>query len=223
MRRLLAMLQHADSTFPSGSFAFSNGIEGLAALGTPLDGRMLQASLTAIIRHRWAPADRVALTLAHRAGTDLPAVGAIDAMLEAATLVEPTRLGSRRNGQALLAAHLRLATPGAAELSSAIAAGQSLGHLPVVQGFLWRAVGFTEEDAVAISGYTTAAGLVAAAVRLGAIGAIEAQAVLASGLAVVAEEIAAPVGDAQPIASFVPLIDIAAARHVRAPVRLFAS
>jgi urease accessory protein len=98
-----------------------------------------------------------------------------------------------------------------------------LGHLPVVQGFLWRAVGFTEEDAVAISGYTTAAGLVAAAVRLGAIGAIEAQAVLASGLAVVAEEIAAPVGDAQPIASFVPLIDIAAARHVRAPVRLFAS
>src|SRR4029077_12563533 len=27
---LLTILQHADSAFPSGSFAFSNGIEGLA-------------------------------------------------------------------------------------------------------------------------------------------------------------------------------------------------
>jgi urease accessory protein len=34
---LLTILQHANSASPSGSFAFSNGIEGLAALNAPLD------------------------------------------------------------------------------------------------------------------------------------------------------------------------------------------
>jgi urease accessory protein len=118
---------------------------------------------------------------------------------------------------------LRLGTPGAAELKANIESGRALGHLPLVQGVLWRAIGLAEADAVAISGYSTAAGLVAAAVRLGGVGAIEAQGVLATGLGVVAELTAEPVTDDQRIASFVPLIDIAAARHVRAPLRLFAS
>jgi hypothetical protein len=40
---LLTILQHADSAFPSGSFAFSNGIEGLAAMNAPLDRSGLRA------------------------------------------------------------------------------------------------------------------------------------------------------------------------------------
>jgi urease accessory protein len=223
MRALLAALQHADSAFPGGSFGFSNGIEGLAALGAHLDRAGLAAVVTAALRHRWAPADRVALAHTHRAGTDLRRIAEIDARLEAATLIEPLRVGSRRNGGALLAAHVRLHTPGAAELRHAIDQGTALGHLPVVQGFVWRAIGLGETDAIAMSAYGAAASLIAAAVRLGTIGAVEAQHVLGSVLGELAAIVTVPIDDDAQIESFAPWIDAAAARHVRAHVRLFAS
>jgi urease accessory protein len=218
---LLLALQHADSAFPSGGFAFSNGIEGLAALGVALDRQGLTAAVIATIRHRWSSSDRVALVRAFAACGDLARIGAVDLALEAATLAEPLRMGSKRNGGALLAAHVRLATPGAAGFRSAIDAGHALGHLPVVQGFVWRAVGLSQADAIAMSGYATAAGLIAAAVRLGTIGAVDAQAALASALAVVAEmSVVEPEAE---IESFAPWVDAAAARHARADLRLFAS
>ena len=223
MTALLRALQHGDSAFPSGSFGFSNGIEGLAALGARFDRAGLIGVVTAAIRHRWASADRVALTLAYRAGTDLEHIGAVDAAFEAAALVEPLRSGSKRNGAALLAAHLRLQTPGASQLRAAIDVGRALGHLPVMQGFAWRAIGMSQADAVAVSGYAAASGLVAAAVRLGTIGAVEAQLVLNSVLATVAAICAAPVMPDAEIESFAPWVDVAAAHHQRSRVRLFAS
>lgn len=221
MTGLLVALQQADSAFPSGSFAFSNGIEGLASLCGRFDRSQLATIVTAVLRHRWESADRVALVHAYRAGDDLGAIAAIDDALEAATLAEPLRTGSKRNGAALLAAHVRLATPGAARLRAHIDAGHAYGHLQVVQGFVWRALGLSEEFAVAVSGYTTAAGLVAAAVRLGRIGAIDAQAALASALAVIADTVKTPVAPDAAIESFTPWLDSATARHARASLRLF--
>jgi urease accessory protein len=219
---LLRALPHADSAFPSGGFAFSNGIEGLALLGAPLDRSGLGNVVAATIRHRWACADRVALVHVFRAN-NLGAVAAVDEAVEAATLAEPLRTGSKRNGQALLAAHARLATPSALEYRSWIDAGHAYGHLPVVQGLVWRSLGITEQHAIAISGYTTAASLVAAAVRLGHIGAIEAQAVLGAALRVVEEVAEDDIPSDVEIASFTPWLDIAAARQSRAQVRLFSN
>ena len=222
MNQFLTALQQADSAFPSGSFAFSSGLEGLSALGAAHGRDALADVVAAAVRHRWASADRIALVHAHRAG-DLAAVAAVDTAVETATLAEPLRTGSRRNGRALLAAHVRLATPSARDLRSWIDAGRAHGHLPVVQGFLWRKLGMSEQDAVAISGYTTVAGLVAAAVRLGQVGAIEAQTVLAAALLVVGEVVEQAIPPDIDIASFTPWLDIAAARHARAQVRLFAN
>ena len=219
---LLTVLQHADLAFPSGSFAFSNGIEGLASLNAPLDRDGLQNVVTMFLHHRWATSDRVALSLAHRTDGDLDRVMEVDRAIDAATLCEPLRAGSKRNGNALLAAHVRLQTHGAVALRTLIADGKAHGHLPVVQGFVWRARGMSEPDAVAVSGYSTAAGLVAAAVRLGRIGAVEAQTVLASVLVTVAD-LLAPVTPAAEIMSFMPWVDAAASRHTRAHMRLFAS
>ena len=219
---LLTILQHADSSFPSGSFAFSNGIEGLSAMNAPLDRRGLQDVVTLFLRHRWATSDRVALALTHRANEAFDKVAWIDHAVEAATLAEPLRTGSKRNGNALLAAHVRLATPGARELRMLIEDGEAHGHMPVVQGFVWRARGLSEAAAVAVSGYSTAAGLIAAAVRLGRIGAVEAQSVLAAALATVAE-LSTSIAPAAGIESFMPWVDAAASRHARAHLRLFAS
>jgi urease accessory protein len=220
---LLLALQHADSAFPSGSFGFSNGIEGLFGLGLPKGREGLQQVLNATLRHRWASADRVALVRAYRAGDDLDALCAVDRAVETTILPEPLRIGSRRNGGALLTAHARLQTPGVATLRALVDSGRAYGHLSVVQGAMWRARGMTEETAVAVSGYTAASGLVTAAVRLGHIGAIEAQRVLADALAVIAEAAAKPVASDSEIQSFTPWLDLAAARHTRAPLRLFAN
>lgn len=219
---LLTTLQHADFAFPSGSFAFSNGIEALAAANTPLDRNGLQDVVTMFLRHRWATSDRIAVVFAHRAGGDLHEIAETDRAFEAATLAEPLRTGSRRNGNALLAAHVRLRTAGALELRTLIADGDAFGHLPVVQGFVWRARGLGEGEAIAVSGYSTAAGLIAAAVRLGHVGAVEAQAVLATLLATIAE-LSAPVPADAAFESFMPWVDAAASRHARAYLRLFAS
>ena len=219
---LLTILQHADSAFPSGSFAFSNGIEGLSAMNAPLDRRGLHDVVIAFLRHRWATSDRIAVSLAHRANGDFDKVAEIDRTVEAATLAEPLRTGSRRNGNALLATHVRLKTPGAQELRALIADGGAYGHLPVVQGFVWCAGGVSEAAVVAMSGYSTAAGLIAAAVRLGRIGAVEAQAVLASLLPTIAD-LSDPVPVDAAIESFLPWVDVAAARQARAHLRLFAS
>lgn len=222
MSDLLTILQHADSAFPSGSFAFSNGIEGLAAMNAPLDRGGLQDVVAMLLRHRWATSDRIAVALAHRADGDVDAVAEIDQAVEAATLTEPLRSGSKRNGNALLATHMRLGTPGAAELRSSIDAGKAHGHLPVVQGFVWRARGVNETAAIAVSGYSTASGLIAAAVRLGRIGAVEAQAVLSALLPTIAA-LSAPVPPDAVIESFMPWVDAAAARQARAHLRLFAN
>jgi urease accessory protein len=219
---LLTILQHADSAFPSGSFAFSNGIEGLAAMNAPLDRGGLREVVTMFLRHRWATSDRRAVALAHRAGNDLEAIAKIDQAVEAATPTELLRSGSKRNGTALLAAHVRLGTPGVAELRSQIEAGRAHGHLPIVQGFVWRARGMGEADAMLVSGYSTASGLIAAAVRLGRIGAVEAQTVLAALLPTIAD-LAAPVPPDAVFESFMPWVDAAASRQARAHLRLFAS
>jgi urease accessory protein len=219
---LLTILQHADSAFPSGSFAFSNGIEGLAALNAPLDRNGLHDVVAMFLRQRWTTSDRVAVALAHRAGERFDRLAEIDQAVEAATLAESLRSGSKRNGSALLAAHVRLGTQGAAELRTQIEAGKALGHLPVMQGFVWRARGLSEANAILVSGYTTASGLIAATVRLGHIGAVEAQAVLTALLPSIAE-LSSPVPPAAEIESFMPWVDIAASRQARAHLRLFAS
>src|SRR5258708_14297856 len=214
MNGMLSAMQHADSAFPSGGFAFSNGIEGLAALGPRLDRARLAAVVDATIRHGWACADRVALVHAYRAN-DLDQVATIDAAVEAATIAEPLRTGSKRNGGALLAAHVRLATSAAVAFRALIDAGHAYGHLAVVQGLVWRNLGISEPHAVAMSGYTAASGLVAAAVRLGQIGAIAAQAVLGDALRAVEEVSGEPVPAALELASFTPWLDVASARQAR--------
>jgi urease accessory protein len=64
--------------------------------------------------------------------------------------------------------------------------------------------------------------LIAAAVRLGHVGAVEAQSVLTAALGTIAD-LSVPVPPDAEIESFVPWVDAAASRHTRAHLRLFAS
>lgn len=220
---LLLSLQHADSQFPSGGFAFSQGLEAASQLAHRLGAFDFAGYLAAQIRHRWAEADRVSLVRAHRCRGDLAALAALDAEVEASTFVDGLRTGSRRNGIALLTTHVRMGTPEAARYRAMIRAGEAHGHLPVMQGMLWQSLGLDEATVIAVSGYQAAASLATAAIRLGLIGAIEAQIQIAGVLALINAAGAAPVADDEPIRSFAPLAEIAVSLHGATGQRLFSN
>jgi len=223
MLSVLQTIWQADGTFPSGSFAFSYGVEGVVALRSKLDASALAELAATVIRQRWQTCDRVALVRAFRAAADLHAIAAIDLDVEASTFGSTLREGSRRNGGSFLASHARLGDSVALKLREAVLSGACLGHIAVMQGAVWQAMGLDERLAQLASAYGVASGVTAAAVRLGAIGALDGQKVLRGCLPLIDTLVARPVPDDAGLSSFVPFLEIAAARHARADLRLFAN
>jgi urease accessory protein len=221
MLPILQAIWQADGAFPSGSFAFSYGVEGVVALRSKLDGAALAELTVTIIRQRWITCDRVALVRAFRAAGNLDAIADIDRDVEASTFGSTIREGSRRNGGSFLASHARLGEATAVRLRQAVASGVCLGHIAVMQGVVWQAMGLDEKLAQIAAGYIAASGAVTAAVRLGAIGALEGQKVLRGCLPLIDTLVAEPVPEDSELSSFIPFLEIAAARHARADLRLF--
>lgn len=221
MLSILQAIWQADGTFPSGSFAFSYGVEGIVALRSELDRTALGELTAAIIRQRWQTFDRVALVQAFRASGNLDAIAEIDRNVEASTFGSTMRQGSRRNGGSFLASHVRLDQPMAQRLRDSVRFGICLGHIAVMQGAVWQAMGLDEMLAQLASAYAVASGVTAAAVRLGAIGALEGQKVLRDCLPLIEKLVTQPVPDDAELSSFIPFLEVAAARHARADLRLF--
>lgn len=223
MLSLLRTIWQADSGFPSGSFAFSYGIEGALAQRGAIDAAALLEMIGAILRQRWAQCDRIVLLRASQAGGDVHTLAAIDRDVECSTFGETLRDGSRRNGGAFLASHARLGDELALRLRDAVRAHTCLGHIAVMQGAVWHALGLDERQIQLASAYAVAAGASAAAVRLGAIGALDGQRVLAGCLPQIDQLTAQPVAADAELSSFMPFLEISAARHARADLRLFAN
>ena len=89
---------------------------------------------------------------------------------------------------------------------------------------MWRRCGLDARAAVAASAYTVVAGLANAAVRLGSLGAIDAQGALGDSLDLVAD-LARDTYDPSSLtlSSTTPWLDVAATRHARSALRLFSN
>lgn len=222
-RAFLAALQHADSFFPSGAVSFSWGLEALGADGLLRTADDVALFIAALLRHRWATGDRPVLAAAHAAGDDLEAVRALDQLQEALALAHELRSGSRRMGAALLGVHARLGTRNAAAYRAWVLADCAPGHVAVMQGLLWRGIGFDLNVALAVAAHNSCIGLIGAALRLGLIGHVEGQRCLAGLHDVIAEVLESPLPGVDEISSFAPACDIALMRHEVQPGRLFAN
>ncbi|HEX9450925.1 MAG TPA: urease accessory UreF family protein [Burkholderiales bacterium] len=220
---LLGALQYADSFFPSGSIAFSWGLETLRADGEIASPDQVAQFLEGQLAHRWATFDAPVLVAAMRAGGRFDRLADLDDLAEAMTLATELRDGSRRAGASLLKVHTGLGTPGAADYRQAIAQRKARGHLPVVQGLLWNATGLSEEACRAVSAHTLCTGIVGAALRLGLIGHLDAQKILLQVRPVLVELLQLPVGDAVELYAYTPHAEIAAMRHEVQDSRLFAN
>lgn len=219
---LLRALQFADGQFPAGGFAFSWGIESLIA-----DGQLTRADwpdyLLGQMEHRWATQDRPLTAHAFQAAGDEAALIALDELTEALSIASAARDGSRRAGAALLSTHARLGTPGAAAYRALVLAEKTPGHLPVVLGLALAGAGLDLPTALAAAAHSTAQALGSAAVRLGLIGALDAQSALQAIQPRLAELTALPIPPLDEIGSFTPLTDIAMMRHPFQPQQLFSN
>ena len=219
--RLMALLQVSDSTFPSGSFAFSNGLETLVSEKRIKSADDLEDVIERHIVPRWLEFDRWFLFHAHSSSQYEDEIVRLDRFYTANMVTDTLARASLRVGNAMLSMHQRLGTPGATELRSRIKQDRATGHATVVQGVLLAGFGLNREETQTSSLYAALSASVSAAVRLGAIGALEGQRILLRALKSGAAGLETPLPE-HPYTSR-PLIDIAVMRHVGNPTRLFAA
>ncbi len=219
---LLASLQYADSQFPGGGFAFSWGLEGLAA-----DGLLKRAELEAFLRgqleNRWLTFDRPFIEAAARACGDIDTLARLDADIDAMTAGELQRDGSARAGRALLGVHAKLGSAEAAAYRAHAEANALACHLPLATGVVLSASGLPPQNIAAIAAYTFLANLTTAAIRLGIASHLDSQRAIANLRPMVAAALAEPAPDPRHAYSFTPLADIAMMRHMTRELRLFSN
>ncbi|WP_293911004.1 urease accessory UreF family protein [Deinococcus sp.] len=212
---LLRLLQLADSAFPSGAYAFSDGLETLTQRGQVRTAADLSALLCGQLTHGWGQQDAPACALAW--GASAPELTELDDLLSDLKLVRGPREASLRTGANLRRAALHLWPQELAALPPTRHQATTFGAVAAALGVGRRA---------ALEGYVSAwlLGRVASATKLMKLGGLEAQraarlAEAAAGACIERALVAGP-GD---LGGFSPLLDIAASEQAGLETRLFQS
>jgi urease accessory protein len=233
------LLQLADGTFPSGGFAHSNGLEattvlgGLENAGVGAEGTSLDAFLDATLHQIGSSA----LPFVRAAACDPQRLAELDAAYDATlSMLAPNR-ASRAQGRALASAASRVWTaPPSPRVSDSLRSSTLLtsvaeharnvgpSHHAPVFGAIFGTLGIDAEDAVGAYLHGAARNVLSAGVRLGLIGPLEAQGLLAERASTLdAIRNHARAIDPNDTAQTAPLLEIYAALHDRLDGRMFQS
>lgn len=221
---LARALQFGDSVFPVGGFAFSGGLESAIQKRVVTDAVTLHAYTRTAVEQA-AMGDGVALVWAHRAAAagDLAALVRIDERVYARKLSGETRVMTVRMGKkfAEMGAEV-IGMPLLATWRQEIDAGATPGCYPVSLAVNFAAQGLTARDAFVVHQYGVASMILSAALRLMKVSHVDTQRILyrLDAGADAAYEAASATRLAD-MAGFAPLIEVLAAVHVKAHVRLF--
>jgi urease accessory protein len=180
MLPLTILLQIADSAFPTGAFAYSNGLEALARGGKFADAAALEAYLDAYLKQ--AGEFDLAFVAAAHAAEDEETFALLHAEWDATFWNHPVRQASLRQGRALVDA-LADTFPHA-DLSSLREAGRREAlHFAPALGRAFSRLGATRAQACDAYLHGLMRDQSAAALRLGILGPRAAQALQARALA----------------------------------------
>lgn len=224
--RLVRVLQFGDSMFPVGGFAFSCGVESAIQTGIVADAATLHAFTRTAVEQA-ARGDGIALIAAHRAAVagDTEALIGVDEEVYARKLSDETRTMSTRLGKKLteMGAHV-IGAPLLHEWRACIEGSRTPGCYPVALATTFAAQGLPALDAFVVHQSALAATILSAALRLMKVSHVQTQAILfeLNARTEAAYEIAAA-AQLSDMSGFAPLIEILAAVHASAHVRLFMS
>lgn len=184
LESLLTVSQIVNSSFPTGSFSHSYGLETLIARGEVSDAGSLEKLCRSWLRYNVCTADGVAAVQAYRAALtdDLARLEEIDRRIAAMRLTRETRSASVLTGRALLAAaQIAIDSPILRRLAdSSSGAADGVQH-PVVFGAVMALAGVAEDEGVALFLQSSFGTLVAVGARLVPIGQSQVQSILTRG------------------------------------------
>jgi urease accessory protein len=213
--------QLADSGFPAGGFAHSGGLEAAMQHGHVYD----RSTVRIFTRHAILQAGRGALPLASAAHRNPESLAELDGLAHVFLSSAVANRASCAQGRALLSSCARSFPD--APIAAIEVCVQRLGlaaHYAPLFGVVMNALDVELPDAQRLLLYLTARGIGAAAVRLGLIGAYDAQELQTSVVPHIERAIERFAGlGALDIAQPAPLIDLFQSTHDRLYSRLFQS
>ena len=217
----LLVWQLIDSAFPSGGFAHSAGLEAAVQHGHVADS----AGVDAFARQSLAQCGRAALpmvTAAHRSVDD---IAQLDELCDVFLSNPVANRASRAQGRALLTSVAR-AFPGVppAAFEASVRESGTAGHYAPLFGGIFNRLDVSLIDTQRAFLFIASRGVSSAAVRLGIVGAYEAQTIQA-GLSAHIDAVIDACATVAPhdIAQTAPLIDLFQSTHDRLYSRLFQS
>ncbi len=222
--QLLRLLQFGDSMFPIGGFSFSGGLESAIQEGLVTDPDSLQEYTRTAIEQA-ALGDGVGLIWAHRAALagDLAELERIDLQVYARKLSAETRTMSVRVGKKF--AEMGVGITGAPLLDAwleRIKEGTTPGCYPVCLALNFAVQGLSDREAFTVHQYGVGAMILGAALRLMKVSHVETQRILYDLNADAGSDYElASRSSLSDMAGFAPLVDILAAVHEKAHLRLF--
>lgn len=222
--QLSRLLQFGDSMFPIGGFAFSGGLESAIQKGVVKDVTSLQAFARTAVEQA-ALGDGIALIWAHRAAVagDLAALERIDRQVYGRKLSAETRTMTVRVGKKFAEMGVGITdSPILRAWLERIQEGTTPGCYPVGLAVNFAAQGLPDLDTFIVHQYGVGSMILSAALRLMKVSHVETQRILyeLNTDAEAAYELAARSSLAD-MAGFAPLLEILAAVHVKAHLRLF--
>jgi urease accessory protein len=227
MNNQLALLQLADSFFPSGSFTLSHGLEFLVQTKQIKNATDLKVFLLILLINKISSCDLVALIHSHRGSSqnNLELIKKSDRQLFSQTLIEKNRQTQQKSGRALLmVAQETWQHENLKILQQQTSSNQFYCLHPVVFGVVGEIAGIDEQNTAIAFLHSFITGLLGASIRLGIIGHLQAQKTLS--------ELASDLDRAYQQAcllqldrmwSCTPTIDLAQMQHQQLKTRLFAS
>ncbi|VEP11313.1 Urease accessory protein UreF [Hyella patelloides LEGE 07179] len=227
MNNQLALMQLADSFFPSGSFTLSHGLEYLVQTKQIKTVVELQNFLQILLLNKIGSCDLVALIHGYRGSqqNNWQLIQNADRQLFSQTLIEKNRQTQQKSGRALLmVAQETWQDKKLEQLQQKIAAKQFYCLHPIVFAVVAEIAGINEQNTALAFLHNLITGLLGAAIRLGVIGHIQAQKTLlflTSDITTTYQQ--AKTLKLSEIWSCTPTIDLAQMQHQKLQTRLFAS
>ncbi|WP_145558920.1 urease accessory protein UreF [Yersinia mollaretii] len=223
---LIRIMQFGDSVLPVGAFTFSNGVESAIQTGVVHDVATLKGFVLTALKQA-ASCDGMGVVAAHRAvmADDRDGIIRADWAVNNRKLNEESRLMATRMGKKLaeMAIHV-VEHPLISWWLEQIKKGNTAGTYPVTQAVVMAAQGIEQREVVVMHQYGVAMTILSAAMRLMRVTHFDTQHILFE-LNHDIEKFCdiAEIGDIEQMSSYVPIVDVLAAVHVKAHVRLFSN
>lgn len=227
MNNQLALLQLADSFFPSGSFTLSHGLESLVRQKQITNAEEFATFLEILLANKIGSCDLVALIHAYRGSQDnnFALIQLADEQLYCQTPIELNRQIQQKSGRALLmVAEETWDSPQLKLLQTKTAAKEIHCLHPIIFAVVAQTAGIDCRNTAIGFLHSYVTGLLGAAIRLNVIGHLQGQKILLA----LSNDIEFAYEKARCLSldemwTCTPTIDLAQMQHQKLKMRLFAS